>query len=73
MDKHDSQKQKEKTGECHGDMRLGKLEFAAMNNPVRRWLQKYIEFRIFKNQLKKRDIHLEDGVIMDAGCRGGGN
>jgi len=52
-------------------MRLGRLGFAAMNNPVRRWLQKHIEFRIFKNHLKKRDIHLEDGVIMDAGCGSG--
>ena len=68
MDKHDSQKQKEKTGECHGDMRLGKLEFAAMNNPVRRWIQKHFEFRTFKRQLEKRGIHLEGGVIMDAGC-----
>jgi len=53
------------------EMRLGRLEFAAMNNPVRRWLQKHIEFRIFKKQLKKRDIHPEDGVIMDAGCGSG--
>jgi len=71
MDKCDSQKQMEAGGDSNGDMRLGKLEFLAMNNPLRRWVQKHVEFRIFKNQLQKRDIHLEDGVIMDAGCGSG--
>ena len=69
MDTCDSEKQMKEAGD--GEMRLGRLEFAAMNNPIRRWLQKHIEFRIFKKQLEKRDIHLEDGVIMDAGCGGG--
>jgi ubiquinone/menaquinone biosynthesis C-methylase UbiE len=69
MDNGNSQKQMVEAGD--GDMRLGRLEFLAMNNPLRRWLQKHIEFRIFKNQLQKRDIHLEDGVIMDAGCGSG--
>ena len=71
MDECDSQKQVEAAGDGDGDMRLGRLEFLAMNNPIRRWLQKHIEFRIFRNQLEKRDIHLEDGVIMDAGCGSG--
>jgi len=69
MDKCDSQKQIEEAGD--GDMKLGRLEFLAMNNPLRRWLQKHIEFKIFKKHLEKRDIHLEDGVIMDAGCGSG--
>jgi len=71
MDKCDSKKQMEEIGDGHGDMRLGKLEFAAMNNPIRRWIQKHFEFRIFKKHLKKRDIHLENVVIMDAGCGSG--
>jgi len=71
MDNGNSQKQMEAGGDSNGDMRLGRLEFLLMNNPLRRWLQKHIEFRIFKNQLQKRDIHLEDGVIMDAGCGSG--
>ena len=71
MDKCDSEQQIEDAGDDNGEMRLGRLEFAAMNNPVRRWLQKHIEFRIFKKHLKKRDIHPEDGVIMDAGCGSG--
>ena len=69
MDNSNSQKQMEAAGD--GDMRLGKLEFLLMNNPVRRLIQKHVEFRIFKNQLQKRDVHLEDGVIMDAGCGSG--
>jgi len=27
------------------DMRLGKFEFLAMNNPLRRWSQKHIEIK----------------------------
>lgn len=53
------------------DMRLGKLEFRAMNNPFRRWVQKHIELKIFKNQLKKCLIDLDRKVILDAGCGSG--
>ncbi len=53
------------------DMRLSKFEFLAMNNPFHRWLQKHIEFRIFKNQLASCGITLESKVIMDAGCGSG--
>jgi hypothetical protein len=49
MNKCDSQQQIEGAGDDKSEMRLGRLEFAAMNNPVRRWLQKHIEFMIFKN------------------------
>jgi len=34
-------------------MRLGMLEFIAMNNPLRRWIQKHVEFKIFKRRLEK--------------------
>jgi SAM-dependent methyltransferase len=53
------------------DMRLGKFEFLAMNNPPRRWFQKYYEFPIFKNQLKRNNIDLTDTIIMDGGCGSG--
>ena len=43
----DSQKQMEAGGGGDGDMRLGRLEFLAMNNPLRRLVQKHVEFRIF--------------------------
>ena len=53
------------------DMRLGKFEFMAMNNPPRRWLQKHVEFRIFKTQLKRCRIDLKGKSILDAGCGSG--
>lgn len=52
-------------------MRLGVMEFLAMNNPIRRWIQKHVEFRIFKEHLGKQCVDLEGGVIMDAGCGSG--
>jgi len=52
-------------------MRLGILEFIAMNNPLRRWIQKHIEFKIFKRRLEKWGVDLQGGVIMDAGCGSG--
>ena len=53
------------------DMRLGKFEFLAMNNPLRRWSQKHVELKIFKDQLKKAGIELNGKVIMDGGCGSG--
>jgi len=53
------------------EMRLGKTEFYAMNNPIRRFIQKYWEFKIFKNILKKQKINLSGKVIIDAGCGSG--
>jgi len=52
-------------------MRLGILEFLAMNNPLRRWIQKHIEFKIFKRRLEKWRVDLQGGTIMDAGCGSG--
>ena len=52
-------------------MRLGMLEFIAMNNPLRRWIQKHIEFKIFKRHLEKWRADLQGGIIMDAGCGSG--
>lgn len=42
-----------------------------MNNPLRRWLQKNIEFKTFKEFLDKRNFSLEGKVILDAGCGSG--
>jgi ubiquinone/menaquinone biosynthesis C-methylase UbiE len=57
--------------DTHGYMRLGVIEFLAMNNPIRRWIQKHVEFRILKEHIENRRIALEGGVIMDAGCGSG--
>lgn len=65
------QKHNESFGDEHGYMRLGAIEFLAMNNPIRRWIQKHVEFRLFKNHLDKRCIDLKGGIIMDAGCGSG--
>lgn len=56
---------------AENEMRLGKTEFYAMNNPVRRFIQKYGEFRVFKQFLKKQKINLSGKVIIDAGCGSG--
>jgi SAM-dependent methyltransferase len=42
-----------------------------MNNPIRRFLQKHVEFRIFKQHLQKHKIDLANKAIMDAGCGSG--
>ncbi|TLS52515.1 class I SAM-dependent methyltransferase [Paenibacillus antri] len=52
-------------------MELNKLEFKLMNNPVRRWLQKNIEFKAFNEFLNKHNITLEGKAILDAGCGSG--
>lgn len=52
-------------------MRLNRIEFIAMNNPVRRWVQKRIEFRLFNRFLDRHNINLTNGVILDAGCGSG--
>jgi ubiquinone/menaquinone biosynthesis C-methylase UbiE len=59
------------TETAENEMRLGKTEFYAMNNPVRRFIQKYWEFRLFNKFLKKHKINLSGKVIIDAGCGSG--
>ena len=51
--------------------RLGRLEFMAMNNPVRRFFQARVELRIFKGLLGRHGIDLKGRVILDAGCGSG--
>ena len=50
---------------------LGRFEFLMMNNPVRRWLQRRVEFAAFKRFLRRRGIDPTGKVIMDAGCGSG--
>jgi ubiquinone/menaquinone biosynthesis C-methylase UbiE len=52
-------------------MRLGSMEFKAMNNTIRRFIQKKFEFRYFRNMLKSQHINLNENVIIDAGCGSG--
>lgn len=52
-------------------MELNKLEFYLMNNPMRRWLQKNVEFKTFKEFLDKHGLSLEGKVVLDAGCGSG--
>jgi ubiquinone/menaquinone biosynthesis C-methylase UbiE len=53
------------------EMRLGKFEFMAMNNPVRRYIQEHIEFKTFNQFLEKRSIDLKGKIILDVGCGSG--
>ena len=50
---------------------LNKIEFHLMNNPMRKWLQKNIEFKTFKDFLDKNNLSLEGKVVLDAGCGSG--
>ncbi len=52
-------------------MELSKIEFRAMNNPIRRWVLKNDEFKLFKKHLKKCNIDLNRKTILDVGCGSG--
>lgn len=52
-------------------MRLGRIKFLAMNNPLKRWLQKHVEFRVFRRHLEKHHVDLTGKAILDAGCGSG--
>jgi len=52
-------------------MSLGKFEFFAMNNFLRRWIQRHHEMPTFKEMLKREGINLANAEIMDAGCGSG--
>ena len=52
-------------------MRLSRIEYIVMNNPMRRWIQKVIEFRLLSEFIQKHHIDLNGGVILDAGCGSG--
>jgi ubiquinone/menaquinone biosynthesis C-methylase UbiE len=52
-------------------MSLGKFEFFAMNNFLRRWIQRHHEMPTFKKMLKREGVNLSNAEIMDAGCGSG--
>ncbi|SOC41757.1 class I SAM-dependent methyltransferase [Ureibacillus acetophenoni] len=52
-------------------MELNKIEFYMMNNPIRRWLQKSIELKTFKEFLDRHNFSLEGKAVLDAGCGSG--
>jgi ubiquinone/menaquinone biosynthesis C-methylase UbiE len=52
-------------------MRLGRFEFLAMNNPLKRWVQKHWEFPIFLRMLERQGVDLRGKAIMEAGCGSG--
>ncbi len=52
-------------------MRLDPLEFRAMNNGLRFFLQRHWEMAIFRRMLRKRGVSLEGKRVLDAGCGSG--
>jgi ubiquinone/menaquinone biosynthesis C-methylase UbiE len=51
--------------------RLNAVEFLAMNNPARRFLQRHVEMRTFARMLDASGIELSGRRILDAGCGSG--
>ncbi|MCK4542965.1 MAG: class I SAM-dependent methyltransferase, partial [Spirochaetales bacterium] len=47
------------------------MEFVAMNSFLRRWILKWIEFRLFNRFLRKHNLNLAGSVILDVGCGSG--
>ena len=52
-------------------MQLDRRELIFVNSPIRRFFQKYYEFRVFRKPLKRNGIDLTHKVILDAGCGSG--
>lgn len=52
-------------------MELNRIEFLAMNNPIRRFLQRRFEMRTFAEMLAETDADLHGKRILDAGCGSG--
>jgi len=52
-------------------MELDQRELKFINSPIRRFFQKYYEFRVFRKLLKRNNIDLTHKVILDAGCGSG--
>ena len=51
--------------------RLGRFEFLAMNNPLRRYRQRRKELPLFLKMLNLHGINLAGKIIMDMGCGSG--
>lgn len=52
-------------------MGIDKKELFLMNSPLKKLIQKYLEYNIFKYFLKRHKIDLTGKVILDAGCGAG--
>ncbi len=52
-------------------MKLNRIEFLAMNNPIRRFSQKHIAFKRFEDYISKHNVDIKEAVILDAGCGSG--
>jgi ubiquinone/menaquinone biosynthesis C-methylase UbiE len=53
------------------NMRLGKFEFFAMNNPIREWRMKHREIPLLLKMLHLNGIELSGTRIVDMGCGSG--
>ena len=49
-------------------MRLNRWEFLSMNNPIRKWAMRRIEFDIFRRMLFDHQVDLNGKIILDAAC-----
>jgi len=52
-------------------MELDQRELKFINSPIRKFFQKFYEFRVFRQFLKRNGIDLTNKVILDAGCGSG--
>lgn len=50
------------------DAAIDQKELWLVNTPVRRFFQRYYEFRAFKRYLRNNHINLTNKVILDVGC-----
>ncbi|MFX1480632.1 MAG: class I SAM-dependent methyltransferase [Promethearchaeota archaeon] len=47
------------------------LDKVFVNSPLKRFMQKYFEMKIFKKFLKSHKVHIENQTILEAGCGSG--
>ncbi|MFX1574884.1 MAG: class I SAM-dependent methyltransferase [Promethearchaeota archaeon] len=47
------------------------LDKIFVNSPLKKFMQKYFEMKIFKKLLKSHNIHIANKTILDAGCGSG--
>ncbi|MFX1466859.1 MAG: class I SAM-dependent methyltransferase [Promethearchaeota archaeon] len=52
-------------------MAVDELEMKFMNSPLKKIMQKHLEFRIFKRFLASRKLSLMDKTILEVGCGSG--
>ena len=54
-------------------MELSRIQFMAMNSPVKKMMDRYQNLRIYKEMFARNGIDLDGKVILDAGCGSGYN